>query len=34
MTYAGGEICPVAMKKGDGELVNRFHNNTFVAVVF
>ncbi|ULQ59833.1 FIST C-terminal domain-containing protein [Brucepastera parasyntrophica] len=31
-SYSGGEICPVYTE--DGNLVNRFHNNTFIACVF
>lgn len=31
MTYSGGEICPVYDE--DGNLFNRFHNDTFVACI-
>jgi hypothetical protein len=34
LTYAGGEICPVSLRSGEGELANRLHNNTFIAIVF
>lgn len=32
MTYSGGEFCP--MKREDGSLVNRFHNDTIIACAF
>ena len=32
MAYSGGEICPTQVS--EGQAINRFHNNTFVACVF
>ena len=32
LAYSGGECCPVYFK--DGEIVNRFHNFTFVGLAF
>jgi hypothetical protein len=32
MAYSGGEVCPV--RKGDAELLNRAHSNTFIVCAF
>jgi hypothetical protein len=34
LMYSGGEICPVTNLKDGRSLTNRFHNATFVAVIF
>jgi hypothetical protein len=34
LAYSGGEICPVPTGAEGGSPINRFHNSTFVALVF